>query len=215
MPASQTYRVTARTLNVRKGPSTTEEVVGVLRRDELVTGLETSNDGLWLRIAGPGDAVKGWSFRKYLAYTPPAPPPGAESPWMPIAQAEQGVAEMRGANDNPRILEYLDSTQLDAELKKHDETAWCSAFVNWCVERAGYEGTNSAWAFSWLDWGQAIPEPRPGCIVVLKRRGGGGHVGFYVGTEDGRVRLLGGNQSDSVRISSYDPAQVLGYRIAA
>ena len=43
-----------------------------------------------------------------------------------------------------------------------------------------------------------------------------GHVGFYVGDEgQDSIRLLGGNQSNSVKISSYPKANILGRRIAS
>jgi len=53
-----------------------------------------------------------------------------------------------------------------------------------------------------------------GCIVVLQRGSPpNGHVGFFVGAENGRVRLLGGNQSDRVSIASFDGADVIGMRM--
>ncbi|MCD4737613.1 MAG: TIGR02594 family protein [Bacteroidales bacterium] len=64
-------------------------------------------------------------------------------------------------------------------LRSNDETAWCSAFVNWCMEASGIEGTNSAWARHWLFWGEPVNNPVRGCVVVFKR-GTGGHVGFFI-----------------------------------
>ena len=80
-------------------------------------------------------------------------------PWLEIAEREQGVAEVPGAGDNPRVVDYLMSTTLGSLENQNDETPWCSAFVNWCMEQAGIKGTNSAWARSWLDWGK---EPEEG-----------------------------------------------------
>src|SRR4030095_2451187 len=79
-------------------------------------------------------------------------------------------------------------------------SAWCSAFANWCVEKAGYEGTDSAWAKSWLTWGKKLATPRRGCIAVFTR-GDGGHVGFYISKTSSVIKVLGGNQSDEVNIS--------------
>jgi uncharacterized protein (TIGR02594 family) len=135
-------------------------------------------------------------------------------PWLPIALAEQGVKEYPGDGDNPRIVEYLQSTTLEAPMRTNDETAWCSAFVNWCVEHAGYEGTDSAWAKSWLNWGKAIPKPRRGCVVILTRAGGG-HVGFYMGGTKTTIAVLGGNQSDEVNQANRPKADLLGYRLPA
>jgi hypothetical protein len=42
-----------------------------------------------------------------------------------------------------------------------------------------------------------------------------GHVGFYVGTEGGNLRKLGGNQGDNVSIVSYPADRVIGRRVLA
>lgn len=143
-----------------------------------------------------------------------------EATWMPIARAEIGQAE-RHAGENPRIVAYHATTRLAA---KQDEVPWCSSFVNWVVERAGYKGTDNALASSWLRWGKELETPRPGCVVVLKRKGRtsdaatgsstGFHVAFFVDRTDTHIRLLGGNQSDAVKYSSYPLAkyEVRGYR---
>ena len=138
-------------------------------------------------------------------------------PWFKIAEHEMGVAEVPGAGDNPRIVGYLKSTSLGKPDNDNDETPWCSAFVNWCMEQAGIEGTNSAWARSWLNWGK---EPRPdvwedwkGCVVILERGETSGHVGFLDDWDDEGVKLLGGNQSDKVCYAWFPTDRVLGYRI--
>lgn len=128
--------------------------------------------------------------------------------WYVVARRERGVKESIGLADNPRIVEYHAATTLRAT---DDEVPWCSSFVNWCVLQAGYKGTRSAAARSWMKWGTKIDTPVEGCIVVLTRLGGG-HVGFYVGGHaSGTIHILGGNQSDSVRVSGYLESRVLGY----
>jgi uncharacterized protein (TIGR02594 family) len=131
--------------------------------------------------------------------------------WLEIAQKEIGVKEVYGGNDNPRIIEYHTKTSLKAQ---GDETAWCSSFVNWCIDKAGMKGTNSAAARSWLAWGVRIPSYRKGCIVVLKRGTSSwqGHVGFAVDKKFGFVKILGGNQSNAVNEKWYPSYKVLGYR---
>ncbi len=130
---------------------------------------------------------------------------------LEIATAEIGVKEIRGWEDNPRIVEYHQCTSLRAG---NDEVPWCSSFCNWVLKQLGVTGTGSAAARSWLRWGAALDEPLSGCIVVLKRgKPPSGHVGFFVRkTPDGLIKVLGGNQSDCVKVSSYREADVLGYR---
>lgn len=147
--------------------------------------------------------------------------------WLAIAEVEMlaGVVEVAGSGDNPRIVEYHRTTTLPDHLAAEDETAWCSSFVNFCVQRAGYQGTRSARARSWLRWGVgvSIVEPPLGAIAVMKRGGANqpgpevidaqGHVGFFVGfPEPGRVAFLGGNQSNAVNVSTYPAERLLGFR---
>lgn len=123
-----------------------------------------------------------------------------------------GVREIPGDADNPRIIEYHAATSLGAS---DDEVAWCSAFANWCMARAGIAGTNSAAARSWLTWGVPLAVPRAGCVAVFKRglSAWQGHVGFYLGTTSaGNVVVLGGNQSDAVTVTTCQHGDLLGYR---
>lgn len=127
-----------------------------------------------------------------------------------IAQGELGVKEISGDKANARIVEYHSHTGLKATS---DEIPWCSAFVNFCVDKAGLEGTHSAAARSWLQWGRPV-EPTEGCIVVMKRgdNPAQGHVGFYAGENATLIRVLGGNQHDSVCYSWFPKTHVLGCR---
>ena len=85
------------------------------------------------------------------------------------------------------------------------------------MQLAGYEGTNSAWARSWLDWGRepADEEFGEGVVVVLARGANSGHVGFLEDWDDKRVKLLGGNQGNAVSKAWFPMDRVLGYRIPA
>lgn len=133
--------------------------------------------------------------------------------WLKVARQELGVKEVDGSGNNPRIQAYHATTTVGS---RSDSVPWCSSFVNFCVEQSGLAGTKSALARSWTSWGRDTPSLIPGCIVVLERgKPPGGHVGFYVGMDGKYVRLLGGNQSDSVSVAGFDPAQIIARRIAA
>ena len=104
------------------------------------------------------DGVAGPATWKALGRRDPdAPRPrvietGTEPEWLQIARAEAqlGVKEdPRLGKQNKRIIEYHALTTLAATT---DETAWCSSFVNWVLWQAGYVGTRSAAAKSWLTW---------------------------------------------------------------
>ena len=134
----------------------------------------------------------------------------ASDRWMLIARGEVGQREVAGGRNNPRIVEYHQTTSLRAT---NDETPWCSSFVNWVLGRAGHQGTGSAAAISWKSWGEPVgglPQARSGDVVVLHRHGApatSNHVGFLVRSEEGRVTLLGGNQGNQVKESNYDLRQ--------
>ena len=121
-----------------------------------------------------------------------------------LAQRFIGCAEAPVAASNPQVLAML---RLDQKGPTGDEVPWCSAFVNWCVTKAGLKGTNSAAASSWLTWGQKLDQPRLGCITVFNH-----HVGFYAGAAGDRFLLLGGNQSNAVNTENKHPSEVLAYR---
>lgn len=124
-------------------------------------------------------------------------------PWLVVALQELDleVTEVPGPEHHPRILCYHQATSLKAT---EDEVPWCSSFVNWCMQNCGlgYKGTGSALAASWRSWGKAIEYGRLGCVVVMKRTGGN-HVGFYLDEDAEGVYVLGGNQSDKVCVRRF------------
>jgi uncharacterized protein (TIGR02594 family) len=224
------YRVTAWYLNVRSRGSLEARILGSLEKDDVVELVDEGSENYWLHIRRLSDGLQGYAAQKYLSPLDGSASgqPDEEFPWMAIAKGELGQREVVGSGHNPRILQYLRSTTIDFPSASRDETAWCSAFVNWCIEEAGYAGTDSAWAKSWINWGRPIREPRPGCIVVWDRdtfQGGhiadGGHVGFYLSSDSDSVKVRGGNQGNAVSEQSYPKDgmvgnmryKLLGYRI--
>jgi uncharacterized protein (TIGR02594 family) len=133
--------------------------------------------------------------------------------WLLIAQQEIGEKEVRGG-ENPRILAYLRATDLGSPGDDEDETPWCSGFVNWVMQRIGFKGTRSAWAQSWATWGKEV-DPVVGAIVVFRWANGTGHVGFVTGLRGDMVKVLGGNQKDSVCECWFNDNYVIGYRMPA
>jgi uncharacterized protein (TIGR02594 family) len=134
--------------------------------------------------------------------------------WITLALAEVGTKEIRGDEDNPRIKEYIGAT--GAGANQHDETPWCSAFINFIMRNAGFPTTRRLAARSWLTWGSPC-EAKPGAICILWREdkeGNKGHIGFYMrDSADGKsVVLLGGNQGNKVCEHEYPKSRVLAYR---
>lgn len=98
------------------------------------------------------------------------------------------------------------------------QTAWCAAFANSILAASGDAGTGRLNAKSFLAWGYEPEKPRKGDVIVLTRGSTDpadwrGHVGFFDGyNADGSVRVLGGNQDNSVNIKSFPRQQILGIR---
>ena len=133
-------------------------------------------------------------------------------PWFEVARLQEGVRELVRGQPNPQIAEYFQATG----FKGGDAgDAWCSAFANWCMREVGQRGTGKANARSWLNWGEILEKPIPGCVVVFSRppSPASGHVAFFV-REDGPswIRVLGGNQRNMVCEAPYARARLLGYR---
>jgi uncharacterized protein (TIGR02594 family) len=144
------------------------------------------------------------------------PGPPGEPRWLAIARREICTREVApGPGSNPRIVEYHQVTSLRAQ---DDRTPWCAAFVSWVLEQAGIRSTTSAWAKSYLDWGNALDHPRIGAVTVFQRGSGPpsgrgtGHVGFFVEDHGDSIGLLGGNQRNHVNIKSYSKSRLLAYR---
>ena len=131
------------------------------------------------------------------------------------------IKEVGGNVDNPQIMAML---RLDMNWPSNDEVPWCSAFVNRIAWLCRFPRSKDLRARSWLTVGKGITldQAEPGDIIVLKRGSGEqpgpevidapGHVGFYAGRFGKFIEVLGGNQSDTVKISRYPVTRLLGVR---
>jgi uncharacterized protein (TIGR02594 family) len=135
---------------------------------------------------------------------------------LQIAQAEIGVAEIPGAQHNPRIMEYAREVGFDSWYNS-DETPWCSMFLNWAANRAGLQRSGAGLAESWRNIGTPVIEPQPGDVVLLTSAPGNTritHVGIFqeYNADKTRIMVLGGNQSNKVTVTPYRSNVLIGYR---
>lgn len=139
-----------------------------------------------------------------------------------IAQVFIGEKEVGGGMDNPLVLAML---RTDNKWPENDEVPWCSAFVNFVCKLLRLPRSKDLRARSWLTVGKGIhlDQAEPGFDVVVLKRGSGdqpgpevtdapGHVGFYAGRFGEFIEVLGGNQSDTVKVSRYPAKRLLGVR---
>lgn len=133
-----------------------------------------------------------------------------------LAQRYVGIKELPAqGKDHPLVQWWL--SLCGFSLDTPDEVPWCSAFVNGIAWELRLPRSKSAAARSWLNVGIPVLQRDVllGDIVVLWRgtlQGTTGHVGFFTGWQDGKVQLLGGNQSNGVCIESFDNGRILGIR---
>lgn len=133
---------------------------------------------------------------------------------LKLAFSQYGIREIAGPQeDNPEILKYFQ--EIGHAWVMNDETAWCSAFVNWVCKSLGYSWSGELDARSWLNTGFRTTTPVPGDVVVLWRESIAswkGHVGFYINHDQNNIWVLGGNQNNQVCITAYPTGRLLEYR---
>lgn len=146
-------------------------------------------------------------------------PEGMMSADNPLAIAKSYLGKTESKSEDVKTLAAFIKNSTGTDINPAT-TAWCAAFMNAVLGASGGKGTGKLDARSYLTWGVSVDDPQVGDVVVLQRGSGGkndwrGHVGFYMGTnEDGTIKVLGGNQSDSVSEDNYDANRVLGFRRA-
>jgi uncharacterized protein (TIGR02594 family) len=150
--------------------------------------------------------------------------------------AQQALGKMEAVRlkeRNPEIAKYLKTVKTDPaydakgrsfEIEPTFEsvgfgkiTAWCAAFVNWCLSQANAPHLGYATAKSWLEFGTPVAHPVYGCITIVKPSSSTGsttgHVAFFVEPQGDHVVLLGGNQHHgAVSEDPFKESTVLGYR---
>jgi uncharacterized protein (TIGR02594 family) len=114
---------------------------------------------------------------------------------------------------------YIDRLVLVAEARKYMGTnptnrssLWCAVFMNMVLHKLGYNGTDSAAARSFADYGRRIPGPKIGAIAVLSRGADGGHVGVVSGVDrQGNPIIVSGNHGHRVGVGTYPRSRVIAY----
>jgi len=126
-----------------------------------------------------------------------------------------GLKEIAGKENNPFIVNMF--KEIGFEWVQDDETAWCSASLNFFCKKLGYERSGKLDARSWLKLPVRVLKPSLGDIVVFWRESPSswkGHVGLFIAQDWDTVWTLGGNQDNMIKISAYPRNRVLGYRQA-
>ena len=148
------------------------------------------------------------------------------APWMTEARRLEGLKLSESADQ--AVIKAMFAATDHGAVTTPNAPAWCGAFAAHCLKTGGGPAAASiprgaAWAANWRNWGdqslglgqgdQSIPM---GAVVVLSPApgitDGSGHVGFFVGRSESHVRLLGGNQSNTVRETEFPLARIVDIR---
>lgn len=133
-----------------------------------------------------------------------------ELPWLAFAKSKLGLKEIVGSKHNPEIVDWVKEL---GGAWRDDETPWCGVFVAKSLKVGNRNVPKSfAWAKAYLNYGTRLKSPCYGCVGVMGRAGGGGHVTFVIGkTKAGELVCLGGNQGNAVSIVKYPVSRFLGF----
>jgi uncharacterized protein (TIGR02594 family) len=135
----------------------------------------------------------------------------ARQPSGPISCDERGCYEELGdgsAFGDPLLM--LAQSQVGNGPVYGRSSLWCGRFMNWALTHAGYRGTGSDLAKSFLRLPRTTP--RVGAIAVFDRGGRFGHVGIVVGfDEQGNPIIISGNHGHRVARGVYPRHRVLAY----
>jgi len=140
----------------------------------------------------------------------------------PYDIANQLLAEggWKETGNNPKIKFLWDEIGYNGS-QYADQTAWCAVFIGAVLKRSGNKYIKTASSQAYAGYGKevSLEEVKQGDIVVFFRKSrssGLGHVGFATGNKtDTTVEVLGGNQSNSLNVRSYqisNPAKGFGLR---
>ena len=130
-----------------------------------------------------------------------------------IVFEQYDIKEIKGKIHNPEVLKYY--KEIGHKWVDNDELAWCAAFANWCLMKAGLPYQKKLNARSFLNLGEKTETPEFLDIVVLWRKGKNspfGHVGFFIKQDEKNIHILGGNQNNKVGINRYSKNRLLEYR---
>jgi uncharacterized protein (TIGR02594 family) len=145
---------------------------------------------------------------------------GERAPWMKIAWEEE-TKKLKETGSNKEIQKFFDGTPYEQSMKNgttnESDISWCATFVNWVMTKYGYkgvEGYNAVRALKWANWAEGVDIKKPiyGAIAV-KRRTGGGHVGFVAGKKGNKIVILGGNQNNALNCSKYSESEFFAYLV--
>jgi conserved hypothetical protein TIGR02594 len=135
-----------------------------------------------------------------------------------IALGYIGITEIPGVKSNPIILSWAKELGI-GDIYTNDNTSWCALFASICLKKASRELPTPKDRYDYLRalkwqnlWNKVDPfREGVGDILIFKRTGGG-HIGFYVGESQTTYFVLGGNQGNKVSIVEIQKSRCVAVR---
>ena len=122
-----------------------------------------------------------------------------------------GLNEIKGPLHNKTIMSWAKEVGVE-KIYTSDEVAWCGLYVAKVIQKAGFKIVKDPlWALNWRNFGTTQKIAMLGDVLVFKRDGGG-HVGFYIAEDKNYFHVLGGNQANSVSITRIAKNRCVGIR---
>lgn len=123
-----------------------------------------------------------------------------------ISLGYMGITEIPGVKSNPIILSWAKELGLN-DIYTNDDISWCALFFSITMFKAGRtlpapkDRYDYLRALKWQNLWNKVDTGKEGVgdILIFKREGGG-HIGYYVGESPTTYFVLGGNQGNKVSI---------------
>ena len=119
-------------------------------------------------------------------------------------------------NDKSSIEGFLSDNAINGDISiDPSNIPWCSAFINACERSVGNKGTGRLNARSWIGMGTTVTldNAQRGDIAIwdFEHDGTHGHVTYIdsIADDQSTVTCLGGNQSNSVKDSTYNAGSLV------
>lgn len=185
---------------------------------EVIASLKRFQGGYNLPVTGKADPATVTALRGVKSKNPASNlvtydkiPSSVEPVWLRDARRYIGVTEIPGPKSNPVIMGWAKKLGgWIASWYQNDDTPWCGLFVGNVIATTLPQEPMPANPLGALNWKKFGKEGRVavGAILVFKRTGGG-HVGFYVGEDRTHYHVLGGNQDNAVNIKRIEKKRLV------
>lgn len=126
-----------------------------------------------------------------------------------------GILEHKGKGSNVDITAWAKELGVQG-FYTDDDIPWCGLFAGIVISRCGYDipkGLNVLGARHFAAFGTPVKDGDERLFDVLVfKRPGGNHVGFYVGENKNAFLVYGGNQSNAVGFAWIDKKRLVAAR---